>query len=163
MTMKKRMMAFIVTIVLGLVITGCSNVKSEPIEVKLSAKKMVDQMVMEAEQSAQVQLQPDEVKETYNLNPEILDEFSIRVPMMNVSTNEIAILKVKDAKDIPEVESAVKQRAENVKKLFEYYLPDQYENAKNYKLVTKGNYVLFIISDKADELVNVYDSFFDQK
>ena len=83
--------------------------------------------------------------------------------MMNVKTNEIAILKVKDEKDIPKAESAVKQRAENVKKQFETYLPDQYENAKNYKLMTKGKYVLFVISEDADKLVNVYNSFFEEK
>jgi len=83
--------------------------------------------------------------------------------MMNVKSNEIAIFKVKDAKDIPDIEAAVKQRAENVQKLFEQYLPDQYENAKNYKLITKGNYVLLVISDSADELIKVYDSFFETK
>ncbi|KMY48679.1 DUF4358 domain-containing protein [Peribacillus loiseleuriae] len=161
--MKKRMMVFMFTLVLGMVITGCSKDKSDAIEAKMPAKEMAEKMVKEVEEPALIELQPDEVKEIYNLDPEKLDEYSIRIPLMSVKTNEIAILKVKDAKDVPDVESAVKQRVENVKKQFEHYLPDQYENAKNYKLVTKGNYVLLVISEKADELVKVYDSFFDQK
>lgn len=162
--MKKRMIFLMLTIVLGLVvIAGCSKDKPSTIESKLSVKEMADQMVKEVEQPALIELQSDQVKDFYNLDTEKLEEYSIRIPMMNVKTNEIAILKVKDAKDVPAVESAVKGRAENVKKQFEHYLPDQYENAKNYKLVTKGNYVLLVISDKADELVKVYDTFFDQK
>ncbi|WP_391120976.1 DUF4358 domain-containing protein [Psychrobacillus sp. L3] len=161
--MNKRMIFLMLTIVFGLVITGCSNDKSSTIEAKLPAKEMADQMVKEVEQPALIELQADQVKDFYKLDPEKLEEYSIRIPMMNVKTNEIAILKVKDTKDVPAVETAVKERAENVKKQFEHYLPDQYENAKNYKLVTKGNYVLLVISDKADELVKVYDSFFDQK
>ncbi|QFF98437.1 DUF4358 domain-containing protein [Psychrobacillus glaciei] len=162
--MKKRMIFLMVTIVLGLVvITGCSNDKPSTIESKLPAKEMADEMVKEVEQPPLIELQADQVKEFYNLDPKKLEEYSIRIPMMNVSTNEIAILKVKDAKDVADVELAVKERAENVKKQFEHYLPEQYENAKNYKLVTKGNYVLLVISDKADELIKVYDSFFDQK
>jgi hypothetical protein len=162
--MKKRMIFLMVTIVISLlVIAGCSQDKPSTIESKLPAKEMADQMVNEVEQPALMELETDQVKDFYNLYPEKLEEYSIRIPMMNVKTNEIAILKVKDAKDVPAVESAVKERAENVKKQFEHYLPDQYENAKNYKLVTKGNYVLLVISDKADELVKVYDSFFNQK
>ena len=159
--MKKRMLVLLVTAIVGMVMTACSGDK--PVESKLSAKEMTDQMVKEVEQPAQIELPAEQVKDFYNIDSEKLEDYSIRIPMMNVKTNEIAILKVKDAKDVPEVELAVKQRAENVKKQFETYLPDQYENAKNYKLVTKGNYVLLVISDKAEELVKVYDSFFEQK
>ena len=151
------------TLLLAMVVTGCSNDKEAPIEPKLSAKEMADQMVKEVEQPAQMELSAQEVKDIYNIDPEKLEEYAIRVPMMNVKTNEIAIIKVKDAEYVAEVEAAAKQRAENVMKQFEQYLPDQYENAKNYKLITKGNYVLLVISDKADELVKVYDSFFEKK
>ncbi|WP_313892740.1 DUF4358 domain-containing protein [Psychrobacillus sp.] len=161
--MKKRMVLLILTLVLGMVIAACSGDKSANIEAKLSAKEMIDQMMEKVEQPSLMELQPDEVKSLYNIEPEKLEDFSIRIPMMNVKTNEIAILKVKDAKDVADVELAVKERAESVQKQFEHYLPDQYENAKNYKLITKGNYVLLIISDKPDELVEVYESFFKQK
>ncbi|WP_342600633.1 DUF4358 domain-containing protein [Psychrobacillus sp. FSL H8-0483] len=159
----KKIMVLMLMLVLCVVVTACSNDESAAVEAKLSAKEMTDQMVKEVEQPSQIELAPEEVKGLYNIDPEKLEDYSIRIPMMNVKTNEIAILKVKDAKDVPDVELGVKERAESVKKQFEHYLPDQYENAKNYKLVTKGNYVLLVISDKADELVKVYDGFFDQK
>ncbi|MBY0123572.1 DUF4358 domain-containing protein [Bacillus sp. S/N-304-OC-R1] len=161
--MKKGIIVLMLTIVLGVVVTACSSNKEAAIESKLPVKEMVEQMVKKVPQPAQIELKADEVKTFYHLDPAKLEEYEIRFPMMNVKTNEIAILKVKDAKDVLEVESAVKQRAEDVKKQFEMYLPDQYENAKNYKLITKGNYILLVISEEADELVKVYDSFFDQK
>ncbi len=160
--MKKTMM-LLLTIVLAMVISACAGDKSSTIEVKQSAKEMADQMVEKVEQPAQMELSAEELQNLYNIDPEKLEDYSVRVPMMNVKTNEIAILKVKDAKDVAEVEAAAKQRAENVIKQFEQYLPEQYENAKNYKLITKGNYVLLVISDSADELIKVYDSFFEQK
>lgn len=160
--MKKTMM-LLLTIVLAMVISACAGDKSSTIEVKQSAKEMADQMVEKVEQPAQMELSAEEFQNLYNIDPEKLEDYSVRVPMMNVKTNEIAILKVKDAKDVAEVEAAAKQRAENVIKQFEQYLPEQYENAKNYKLITKGNYVLLVISDSADELIKVYDSFFEQK
>ncbi|MFE6169242.1 DUF4358 domain-containing protein [Viridibacillus arvi] len=161
--MKKGIIVFMLTVILGSILTACSGKKETVIEPELSAKEMADKMVEKVEQPAQVELKADEVKTLYHLDPEKLEEYAIRIPMMNVKTNEIAILKVKDTKDISDVESALKQRAEDVKKQFETYLPDQYENAKNYKLITKGKYVLLVISDRADELVKEYESFFAKK
>lgn len=163
MVMKKLQIFFMAIIVGGLLLTGCSKDSSNLVEPELSTNEMVDKMLEKVEQPMLMELPADQVKALYHLDPEKLEEYSIRIPMMNVKTNEVAILKVKNADDVPEVEEAVKQRAEDVKKQFETYLPDQYENAKNYQLVTKGNYVLFVISEDADELVKVYDSFFNKQ
>ena len=159
----KKMMVIMLTMVLAMVVSACSSNKSTTIEASKSAKEMTEQMVTEVEQPALMELTAEELKNLYNLDPAKLTDFSVRVPMMNVKTNEIAIFKVKDTKDVAEVEAAAKQRAENVMKQFEKYLPDQYENAKNHKIVVKGNYVLLVISDQADELYKVYDSFFTKK
>lgn len=161
--MKKLQMFLMVTILGGLLLAGCSKDSSEAVEPELTTNEMMDKMLEEVEQPMLMELQADQVQDVYNLDPEMLEEYSIRIPMMNVKSNEIAILKVKNTEDVPEVEEAVKQRVEIVKKQFETYLPDQYENAENYKLVTKGNYVLFVISAEADELVTIYDSFFTKQ
>ncbi|MEO4051875.1 DUF4358 domain-containing protein [Solibacillus sp. CAU 1738] len=166
----KKMMVIMLTMVLAMVVSACSNDnasttddKTTTIEASHSAKEMTEQMVTEVEQPALMELTEKDLLNLYGLDATKLEDFSVRIPMMNVKTNEIAIFKVKDAKDVAEVEAAVKQRAENVAKQFEHYLPDQYENAKNHKIVTKGNYVLFVISDQADKLITVYDRFFTEK
>ncbi|MNH44254.1 hypothetical protein D3C79_1063640 [compost metagenome] len=64
--------------------------------------------------------------------------------------------------DIAAVEEGIKKRAADVQKSFETYLPDQYENAKNYKLETKGSYVLFVISESADQLVAEFNALLEQ-
>lgn len=161
--MKKLWMFLMLTIVGGVLLAACSNDEPAVVEPTLSANEMVNEMLAKVEQPMFMEVTADQVKEIYNIDPEKLEDYAIRIPMMNVKTNEIAILKVKDAADVSVVEEAVKQRAENVQKQFETYLPDQYENAKNYKIVTKGNYVLFVISDQADALVAEYDHFFNEK
>ena len=159
----KKMWMMVLTAMLAMVIAACSDNESATVEVKESAKEIADTMVTEVEQPAQIELSAEQLKEFYNIDAAKLEDFSVRMPMMNVKTNEIAIFKVKDAKDVAEIEAAAKQRAENVMKQFEQYLPDQYENAKNYKIVTKDNYVLMVISESAEELINVYDRFFEKK
>ena len=165
----KKMIVILLTMVLAMVVSACSGGKNSTddkttnVEASKSAKEMTEQMVTDVEQPALMELSAEEMQNLYNIDPAKLEDFSVRIPMMNTKTNEIAIFKVKDANDVAEVEAAVKARAESVMKTFEHYLQDQYENAKNHKIVVKGNYVLFVISDQADELIKVYDSFFEKK
>ncbi len=147
----------------GLLLAACSNKnEQESADPGLTPNEMVDEMLAKVEQPMLMELTEDQLKDTYNIDPAKLEAYAIRIPMMNVKANEIAILKVKDEADVPGVEDALKNRAANVQQQFETYLPDQYENAKNYKLVTKGKYVLLVISESADELVEVYEGFFKQ-
>ena len=161
--MKKLWMFLMLTIIGGVLLAACSNDEPAVVEPTLSANEMVNEMLAKVEQPMMMELTDEQVQEIYNIDPEKLADYAIRIPMMNVKSNEIAILKVKDVADVPAVEEAVKQRAATVQQQFETYLPDQYENAKNYKLVTKGNYVLFVISDQADALVTEYDRFFNEQ
>ena len=161
--MKKLTMFLMLTIIGGLLLAACSNDEPKVVEPTLSANEMVNEMLSKIEQPMMMELTDEQVQDIYNIDPEKLADYAIRIPMMNVKSNEIAILKVKDVADVPAVEEAVKQRAATVQQQFETYLPDQYENAKNYKVVTKGNYVLFVISDQADELVTEYDRFFNEQ
>ena len=156
-------MFLMLTIIGGLLLAACSNDEPKVVEPTVSANEMMNEMLAKVEQPMMMELTDEQVQEIYNIDPEKLADYAIRIPMMNVKSNEIAILKVKDVADVPAVEEAVKQRAETVQQQFETYLPDQYENAKNYKVVTKGNYVLFVISDQADELVTEYDRFFNEQ
>ncbi|WP_158602387.1 DUF4358 domain-containing protein [Cohnella endophytica] len=115
------------------------------------------------EQPKLMEMGADQFKESYGIDTSLLSEYTVRMPLMNVKTNEIAIFKVKDAKKIDTVKKGIVKRAEAVQKQFETYLPDQYENAKNYKIVVKGNYVLFLISESASDLEKAFTAAFDKK
>ncbi|MEK3751448.1 DUF4358 domain-containing protein [Paenibacillus sp. FSL E2-8871] len=162
--MKKHTFILALTIVLSVMLSACSSSNNEAvIETNLTPKEMIDEMLTKVEQPSLMEVEEDMVAQLYHLAPSLLEDYSIRMPMMNVKSNEIAILKVKDAKDISTVETAVKERATDIQKQFEQYLPDQYENAQNYKLVTKGNYILFVISESADQLATEFDTLFTKK
>ncbi|QMV44962.1 DUF4358 domain-containing protein [Cohnella cholangitidis] len=120
-------------------------------------------MLKQVEQPKLMDMGEDQVEESYGIDMKLLADYTVRMPLMNVKTNEIAVFKVKNAKDIDAVKKGIEKRAEAVQKQFETYLQDQYELAKNYKIVTNGNYVLFLISESADELEKVFNATFDKK
>ncbi|MFD0589905.1 DUF4358 domain-containing protein [Paenibacillus sp. GCM10027627] len=186
--MKKRMLHLLLVVAMGVALTACgadpknngatsgqeTNAPSSEPSAKPSpdgdsggeldqkagtAKEMVESILAKVEQPALMALEDDMVKELYHFDPALLEEYAIMTPLMNVKTNEISILKVKDVKNIETVEKGVKQRATDVQKQFETYLPDQYENAKNFKLVTKGSYILFVIAadSEADKIVAEFE------
>ncbi|WP_156417723.1 DUF4358 domain-containing protein [Paenibacillus etheri] len=66
---------------------------------------MVDEMLAKVEQPSLMEVEADMVAQLYHLAPSLLEDYSIRMPMMNVKSNEIAILQVKDARDISTVEN----------------------------------------------------------
>ncbi|RIX60651.1 DUF4358 domain-containing protein [Paenibacillus nanensis] len=123
-----------------------------------STQAIADAILAKFEQPSQMKLEGDMVKDMYHLDPALLEDYTIMTPLMNIKTNELAVLKVKDAKDLEAVQEGVKQRAADVQKVFETYLQDQYENAKNYKLVVKGSYVLFVISENADDMAAEFEA-----
>nr|WP_243865552.1 DUF4358 domain-containing protein [Paenibacillus lupini] len=142
--------------------SACSE-KGSNYDPKLSTEEMIEQLTKQYEQPPQTDLETDGVKNLYHLDPALLDTYTIKIPLMNVKTNEIAVLKAKNAKDVEAIQEGVKQRAAEVQKQFETYLPDQYENAKNYKVVAQGSYVLFVIGENADDIVTAFNGFFETK
>jgi hypothetical protein len=107
-----------------------------------------------------IQLDEEEVENKYNIDILKIENYSIRVPMMNIRSDEIAIIKVKDIKDIDYVKNKFNERIKAIQDTFEEYLEDQYELAKNPLLVSKGKYVLMSISDKNDDIVKIFDDCF---
>ena len=124
---------------------------------------LVAAMLKSVEQPALIDLNADDVRSLYGIDPEILAEFTVKAPLMNVKTNEIAVFKVKKTEDVAAVKKGMEKRAADVRQTFENYLQDQYENAKNYKIVAQGDYVLFLISESADDLEKAFKAEFGQK
>lgn len=123
-------------------------------------KEMMDAILAIIEEPALMDMNAELIKDMYHFDPALADQYIVKMPMMNVKTNEIAIFKLKDAASLSTVEEGMKQRATDVQKQFETYLQDQYENAKNYKIVAHDNYVLFVISDNANKIVDEFNRFF---
>lgn len=125
--------------------------------------ELIVSTILEAvEQRPTMELEEDMMKDMYYIDPELIEEFAIHMPMFNISTNEFAVFKVKDRNDIPAVEEGITLRATDVQISFEKYLPDQYENAKNFKIVVEEDYVLFVIDNEetANHIIEVFQSFF---
>lgn len=131
---------------------------------KTEIEKIISAILEAVEHRPTMELEEEMIEDLYHLDLHWLEDYAIHLPMFNISTNEVAILKVNDVNDIPKVEEAIRQRALDVQKQFEDYLPDQYENAKNYQLVVSGSFILFVIDEKdtADQFVQIFTDYLNE-
>lgn len=205
--MKKRVIAFMLVVAMGLALTACGgNDKNKPeatppaqqetgsntesttpppsddqsgnqnnetdkpaendnngaadVTSSSTPAEMLEGILAKVEQPSLMDMNADMIKDMYQFDPAIADQYAVKMPMMNTKTNEIAIFTFKDDATKAAIEAGMKKRAEAVQEQFKTYLQDQLENAKNYKIVTQDSYMLFVISEEADAIVDTFNSFF---
>ncbi|MGI6029880.1 MAG: DUF4358 domain-containing protein [Eubacteriales bacterium] len=91
----------------------------------------------------------------YGLDLSLVEDHCVKVPMMNVKANEIAIIRVKNASDVATVKSVLESRKATIVKQFEQYLQDQLDIAKNGIIGSSGNYVYMVIHEDASAIVDI--------
>lgn len=94
----------------------------------------------------------------YGINASDLEEYVCMMPLMGVHSTEFFIAKVKDGK-MDTVKAGIAKRQADLDAQWSQYLPEQYELVQNYKLVTNGNYVLFAVSEYANDAVTIFNSY----
>lgn len=103
-------------------------------------------------------LDDDLLSKLYGINASDLVSYKCYMPEMGVHATEFFIAEVKDGK-MDTVKAGIAKRQADLDTQWSQYLPEQYELVKNYKLVTSGNYVLFAISEHADEAVSIFNTY----
>lgn len=72
-----------------------------------------------------------------------IDEGVILASMFNVNSDEILIVKAKDKRSVKDLLVAMETEKENRLRLWETYLPNQYEKVKNTVIKSEGLYLLY--------------------
>lgn len=94
------------------------------------------------------------LKTTFNIEEENVEEVIGKTPLINVQASTYVIVKA-----TPSNAEYVKQKFEEYGTSYEEqwkkYLPEQYELVKKRKIGIKGDYVYFVVSDSADEIVEM--------
>lgn len=99
----------------------------------------------------------DEFEITMNmelgLNPEDVEEFLMKKPMMMTQASTYIIVKPAEGKT-ETVESKINEYMEKQEQQWETYLPDQYELVKNRKAEKLGDYLIYIVSTDNELVFN---------
>lgn len=111
-----------------------------------------------ANESGLIPITVENLADLYQLNAaDCLEEFTAEMSWINIRASEIFIAKVKPGK-MEEVKKAILARQAALDNLWKHYLQDQYELVKNYKLVEKGDYIMFAVCENADKAVTAFEA-----
>ena len=154
--MKKLLMILVgVGLILGIVACGeKDNVTQE--EVKYTSKEVYDKIVEGLEFPAQDVISDEMFVNTYKIRTDLLADYIVMQPMTSVHANEMAVLKVKDENDVDTVKKALEERANTLKEQTLY--PEQKDLVQNYKIVSKGKYILYVVDKNADTIVKNFEA-----
>lgn len=164
MEIRRNVRVCIVGLLVLCIFTACSKEDTnEPKEVepRVSIDRMVEEMLDVMEHPDVMELNAEHIEDFYEIDISKLEGYAVRAPLLNIHTDEIALLKVTDLTHMDEVKESLEQRATDVQTQFKNKDPNQYEYAKNFVVKDKGSYILFVISKHAESVVDTYEQFFD--
>ncbi len=138
-------------------VAGCTSQLSTA-EVDLSK---VSESVYEKVENGEIEmgmmsenLDATALMDLYGLDIKDLESYDVRMALINVQANEIAMFEAKEGK-LDTVKKGVEKRLENLKELWSQYLPDQYELVKNSVTYENGNYYFFIVGQDAEKILEL--------
>ena len=174
--MKKltRLFFAALALVLALTLFGCAAAPAEPSptveptpeptptpvpEVNVPVQDIADQLLaMEGMFPPAMGFMGEEmITESCGLDFSLLSEYSLNDPMMNVHAHMLYVAKVKDEADVPAVEEAFSKRLELMQDIFSTYLPAQYDLAMAGQVVSNGKYVLMVVSNDSQAVVDEFN------
>ncbi len=85
-----------------------------------------------------------------------VSDYSVSIPLMMVHASEIALFKPVDAAAAEEIKAVIAERIAVLEQNWSQYLPEQYELVQNHKLVEQNGYILMVIAEDADNIVEQF-------
>lgn len=153
----KKWTALLLCALLGTaLLSGCQGGETEP---DATPEEIVDKIVEtigEDNLPSLVDIDDDSLSVLYGIDYSLLEDYRGKTSMMNVRADEFLVAKVKEG-EMEAVEAGIAQRQEDLDATWSQYLPDVYETVKDARVVKNGNYILFVVSDSADDAVAVFD------
>ena len=95
-------------------------------------------------------------KKYYGLNAADYDSVLYYAPVSNMDAEELLVIKLKNSDQADAVTDAILKRQSDKEQSFEGYAPEQYALAQDYILDVQGNYILFVVDPKAEEIDNAF-------
>jgi hypothetical protein len=71
--------------------------------------------------------------------------------------DELVIIEAKDASGVDKIKAGAEGRLSSQKSSFQDYIPEQFKRLDGAKIVTSGNYVMYVVSDNADKIVDKFN------
>ncbi len=156
----KRFLILMLALSILFVAAACTDKNNNNVNVAVNdiAQKILDELELDEHMMEM----PDEMSlDAYPFDRDLVSEYVIYQAIFSTSADEFAIFKVKNQSDIETIKDAIESRIDQVSKVWETYMPGQYEKVKNKLVITNGNYVFVSVLEDQDKVEDIFKSFME--
>lgn len=129
------------------IVFDLSNEPDSSAQIETVAENVVKAAGLQSSEPAEARM----VKRFYGLNPKDYEGAVLYAPVDNMDAHEMFLVKLKDDTQKKTVEDAIEERLDTQLKSFEGYGAEQTALLEKHVLSVKGNYVLYIVGEYAQE------------
>lgn len=101
------------------------------------------------------------IQSSYHIKDTDMEAYISYGPVSYINVDEITLIRQADDKKRKQIYEQALAHIETLKKSFEGYGVEQTKLLKNAKVVERGNYVICIVSKKADTILNSFNAVFE--
>lgn len=143
-----------------MIITLCScNVSLGNQEDMSLVEKIVAEIQKECELPEMVEVSEDQLAQYYNIDKNDVANFSAYVSDDSMTKDEIILIEALTESEACTIRDRLTTHRENLLAESEEYLPDEYEMIKNCEVVKDGIYIRLFISNDANKMEEIYNSY----
>lgn len=110
------------------------------------SRAVLDQLDLDEMQPADAQM----IRRLYGFAPSEMDGCTLYYPSTNMGARELLLVKLSDLSQQKAVTAAITARRQTQMNSFEGYGIEQYDLLEHSVLEAQGNYILFVVHEKAD-------------
>lgn len=147
---------FVICAVTVLVIAVVNSREKEtvPVNVDFTALSLNIEEYTNMDSTKMQQLSIEDLEAEFNIKPEWIKQVIGVKPYVNISSSMYVIVETTE-ENINNVISAFKSYGNKYDEMWKDYLTEEYELVKNRQIGSKGNYVYFVVSDYAKDIVEL--------
>lgn len=151
----KKLLVTVLMVMTMAVMTACGGSEAVAFSISNATASLLG---TEAFSDTLTKCDGDKAIALYGVDSSVLAEYEVYIGTGSTA-EEIAIFRVKDAKDVATVKAACEARVEAQKKACENYLPDEMPKLESPVLVTAGNYVVLVVSGDNTAVNSALDAY----
>ena len=146
-----KMKKIIALLLLSLSLIGCTNKYRD-----ISAEELSNNILSVIDKSNYSKGDSKKLKRFYGLNSSDYEDFALYLPSSAINVNEFLIIKVKNDKQVDEIEESVDARINKQIANFNGYSPENIAYLEDYYLTNIGQYVFFVVGEDSEKIADEF-------
>lgn len=147
---------FIICAITILIVAFINNKEKEtvPVNIDFTALSSEIEDSTDFDSSKMQQITIEDLESSFNIKPEWIQQVIGEKPYVNVTSSMYVIVEATEG-NVENLVSAFEKYGNDYDEMWKDYLTEEYELVKNRQIGYKGNYVYFVVSDYAKDVIDL--------